>query len=262
MSTYGAALWSEALKARRSLLAWLTAFSFLLIPAAGGLFMAILKDPEGARNMGLIGTKAQLAAGTADWPALIGMLRQGTVIAGMIIVSFFTAWIFGREFSDRTLKEVLAVPTPRSRIVWAKLTLVAVWAIGLPAVAFGAGVAVGLAVDIPGWSADMVWEAFKSVVAAAALVLLLLPWVAFFAGVGHGYLPAMGWTFFSVFLAQIAAVMGWGDWFPWSVPALVSGAGGENAALIGPHSYLLVGLTGVLGVVAILIWWRRADHVR
>jgi len=262
MNGYGAALWAETLKVRRSGLAWLTSFAFLLVPAAGGLFMYILKDPEGARNMGLIGTKAQLAAGTADWASLMSMLLQGTTIGGAILLAFFTAWVFGREFSDHTLKEVLAVPTPRSRIVWAKLTVVAIWALALPAIAFGVGVLVGLIVDIPGWGADLVWRSCRSVAEAAAFGLLLLPWVAFFAGVGRGYMPAIGWTFFTVFLGQIAAVMGWGDWFPWSVPALISGAGGSHAALLGAHSYASVIVTGLAGVVATLVWWRSADQVR
>lgn len=262
MSAYGSALWIETLKVRRSGLAWITAFAFLLVPAAGGLFMFILKDPEGAKNMGLIGTKAQIAVGTADWTSLMQVLRQGTTIGGAILLAFFTAWLFGREFSDHTLKEVLAVPTSRSRIVWAKLTVVAIWALALPAIAFGVGVLVGFAVDIPGWGADLVWGSLVSTAEAAALSMLLLPWVAFFAGVGRGYMSAIGWTFFTVFMGQIAAVMGWGDWFPWSVPALISGAGGSNAALVGAHSYASVIVTGLIGAIAVLFWWRSADHVR
>lgn len=58
----------------------------------------------------------------------------------------------------------------------------------------------------------------------------LLPFAAFFASRGHGELPAIGWTFLTVALAQVAAITGWGDWFPWSVPALFSGAAGARGS--------------------------------
>jgi ABC-2 type transport system permease protein len=66
----------------------------------------------------------------------------------------------------------------------------------------------------------------------------------------------------TIVLAQIAAVLGWGDWFPWSVPALVSGMAGPKAAAVGRHSYLLVLLTFFAGLAATFIWWRSADQSR
>jgi ABC-2 type transport system permease protein len=76
MTAFRAALWAEALKARRSLVPWLAGLGFCLAPLAGGLFMWILKDPERARSMGIISVKAQIAAGVADWPTMFGFLAQ------------------------------------------------------------------------------------------------------------------------------------------------------------------------------------------
>ena len=33
----------------------------------------------------------------------------------------------------------------------------------------------------------------------------------------------MGWTIFSLVFANIVSLLGWGDWFPWAIPVLVSG---------------------------------------
>ena len=70
----------------------------------------------------------------------------------------------------------------------------------------------------------------------ACLTLALMSPVALFASIGRGYLPALGWAILTLALAQIAAATGWGDWFPWSVPALLSQAGSPRAAQIGLHS--------------------------
>jgi ABC-2 type transport system permease protein len=46
-----AALWAEALKARRSRMPLVTALGFCLAPLMGGFFMVVLKDPERARRL-------------------------------------------------------------------------------------------------------------------------------------------------------------------------------------------------------------------
>ena len=262
MSAFLSALWAEALKARRSKITPLTAGGLSILPLVGGLFMIILKDPERARALGLIGVKAQLTAGVADWPTFLGIINQGTAVGGGILFALITAWVFGREFSDHTVKELLALPTPRPAIVAAKLTLVAVWTLALALLVFALGLLVGRAVDIPGLAPGLLRTAFLSDFLAALLTVLLMPFVALAASAGRGYLPAMGWTFGSLALAQIIAVLGWGDWFPWTVPALLSGMAGPSASQVGLHSYILVVLASLVGATATFLWWSRADQAR
>lgn len=66
MNHFTSALWAEMLKMQRSRVPFFIALGFSVAPLMGGLFMIILKDPEAAKEMGLIGTKAQLTAGTAE----------------------------------------------------------------------------------------------------------------------------------------------------------------------------------------------------
>ena len=198
----------------------------------------------------------------ADWPTFLGVLTQGIAIGGAVVFALLTAWVFGREYSDHTAKELLALPTPRATIVAAKFVLIALWTLTLALLIFAAGLGIGIVVDIPGWSLDLAWTSFRSLVSVALLDFMLLPFVAFFASAGRGYLPALGWALFSVFLAQIAAVLGWGDWFPWSVPALFSGMAGPRAGDLGLHSYVSVSLAFAVGLAATFAWWRSADQVR
>lgn len=261
MNTFLAALWAEALKARRSKMSWLTAAGFSILPLIGGLFMIILKNPEQARAMGLISVKAQLTAGVADWPTFLGILMQGTAVGGGILFALITAWVFGREFSDHTAKELLALPTPRGIIVSAKFILIALWILGLTLMIYVIGLGIGTAVDLPGGSPELEWTAFWFLLLIALLTYMLMPFVALFASAGGGYLPALGWAIFTTVLAQVSAVLGWGDWVPWAVPALLSGMAGPRAGQIGLHSYVVVLLAGIAGVVATFVWWQRADQV-
>lgn len=262
MTPFLSAFWAETLKARRSKVSVLTVAGFAIVPLIDGLFMFILKDPERARAMGLISVKAQLTAGVADWPTFFQVLMLGTAIGGAILFAFITAWVFGREFSDHTVKELLALPTPRGVIIGAKFVLTALWMLGLTLMVFVIGLAVGKAVDIPGWSLELVWSSFWSLMLIALLTFMLMPFVALLASAGRGYLPPLGWASLSMALAQIAAALGWGDWFPWSVPALLSGVAGPRAEQIGMHSYILVLLAFIAGLAATFAWWRSADQAR
>ena len=262
MNNFSSALWAETLKMVRSKVPLFTALGFSMAPLTGGLFMIILKNPEGARSLGLITTKAQLLTGTADWPSFFGFLEQATAAGGMVLFSILTTWIFGREFSDHTAKELLALPTSRESIITAKFIVVLVWSIVITLLIFGMGLMVGKWVVIPGWSNALLRTSFIKVIGTAILTLPLMSFVALLASAGRGYLPAFGWTIFTLVLANLSAVLGRGDWFPWAIPGLFSGAAGSSTGLPGGHSYVILALTSILGLVATFYWWREADQSR
>jgi ABC-2 type transport system permease protein len=170
--------------------------------------------------------------------------------------------VFGREFSDRTAKDLMALPTSREAIVAAKLIVISTWAFLTCAWIYLVGLVVGALVNIPGWTDGLAWQSLLDVFVTAAMVLLLMAPVTLIASMGRGYLPPLGWTVLTIFFSQIVAATGWGDWFPWSVPALYGGVVGPRAEQLGAHSYLLVLLAGVAGLAATFWWWRNADQTR
>jgi len=256
-----AALWAEALKAYRSRVIWLSAAVVSLLPLVDGLFMVILKNPERAKEMGLIGAKAQLVAGTATWPNFFYVMMMTGIAVG-ILFAFLTAWVFGREFSDRTAKELLALPTPRGTIVAAKFVLLAVWTQALALWIFGLGLVIGHAVDIPGGSSNLQVVSFGYFMSIAFMNCLLMPCVAYVASLGRGYLPPMAWIFITLASAQLLQVMGWGEWYPWAVPALVGEIAGPKGGSLGVHSLLMVLAAFVAGLAVTFAWWRNADQTR
>ena len=262
MTNLSSALWVEFLKLRRSKIPLITALGYSIAPLIGGLFMIILKDPEAARSMGLISTKAQITIGTAEWSTMFNMLAQATAVGGGIVFAIFTAWLFGREFSDRTAKELLALPTSREVIIGAKFIVMVIWTLLLTVWCYFLGLLIGQLVDIPGWSSELLMSATIDILGAGVLVIILLPFVAFFASAGKGYLPSFGWLVLTVVMAQIAVITGWGDWFPWSVPALFSGAVGPRSEFLGVHSYVIIVLASLSGIAATFYWWRNADQTK
>ena len=262
MTNLLSAVWAEALKARRSNVPLLACIGFTLAPLMDGLFMFIMKDPERAREMGLLSTKAQLAMSTAEWSTFFSVLTQAIAIGGVIVFSIVTAWVFGREFSDHTAKELLALPVAREQIVTAKLIVVSIWVLITSIWVYLVGLVIGSLVDIPGWTNALAGSSLSDVLLTAAMTLFLMTPVAFIASMGRGYLPPLGWAVLTIFFSQIIAATGWGDWFPWSVPALFSGVVGPRHEQLGLHSYVLVFLAGAIGLALTFWWWRSADQTR
>jgi ABC-2 type transport system permease protein len=262
MKAFSAVLWTELLKVVRSKMLLGTAVGFMILPLAGGLFMLILKDPAQARAMGIINAKAQITAMTADWPSFLEMMAMGIGGMGEILFAFITAWVFGREFSDHTVKEWLALPTPRQAVVSAKFVVIAIWTLLLTLLVFLVGLGIGSMIGIPGGSFNLAWNTFWTVMLTVLLINMLMPVAAFFASLGRGYLLPLAWTILALGFANMISILGWGDWFPWGVPVLVSGMVKPNADHLGLHSYLMVLLTYVAGLVVTYTWWRSADQTR
>ena len=82
------------------------------------------------------------------------------------------------------------------------------------------------------------------------------------ASAGRGYLPPLAFVVLVLALAQIVATIGWGRYFPWSVPALCSEMAEASAEYLNSGSYVIVALTSLAGLAATFVWWRMADQTR
>jgi ABC-2 type transport system permease protein len=249
----------ESKKFFRSKIPFITMFALLMIPIVGGLFMYILKDPVNAQKMGIISAKAQLA-GSADWPSFFGLIAQAVSIGGLMAFGFVTSWIFGREFSDRTIKDLLALPILREYIVISKFIVVFIWCLLLSVLVFLLALVVGYQVDIPGYSPEILKQGALVFFICTILTLLLSAPVGFFATMGKGYLSPLGYVIFTMIIAQIIATTGYGHYVPWSIPALASGIDGSGAIAIEPISYVIVIITSLAGTIGTALWWRHGDQ--
>ena len=256
------AIWIELHKATRSRMPLFTALGFLLMPLVDAFFMIILKDPVFARQAGLISAKAQLMAGTADWPTFLQVLAQAIAVGGIFLFSLIGSWVFGREFADGTVKDLLAVPVPRWTILAAKFIVVTVWSVTLTVLIYLVALLLGAWIGLPQGSMAALWHGSVAVAVTTCMVVAVMTPVAFFAGIGRGYLLPVGVTILFVLFANVLAVAGWGSYFPWSVPALYAGATGGPEAGLEPAGYWIVLLTGVAGMVGTYLWWRLADQNR
>ena len=257
---FGQVLATEFLKLRRSKITWLSGLAFSIMPLVGGLFMWIIREPQRATQLGLLGQKARFVGATADWPSYFSLLLQTMGVGGMILVSVITAYVFGREYSDGTAKNMLALPVARHRVVLAKLAVVFTW-FGILAVLFIAeGLAVGALLGLPEFSTSLAVSSVCNILLAALVAYLLVPLVAWIATLGQGYLAPLGFTIFMLVLGMVLGATGWGKWFPWSIVPLFAGVAGPRVETLAPGSLVIVVLTFAAGIAATIAQVRYADN--
>lgn len=259
MSELSAMIWIETRKALRSRMPWFTAAGALVMPLGIAFLIFVATHAEISRKLGLVGAKANLVAyATASWPTYLDLQGQMIAAGGFFLFCLVISWVFGREFTDGTLKDMLAVPVPRGSIVLAKFIVAAAWSAALAALIFITGLVTGALMGLPQASAAALLQGSFTVAVTIGLVIAVVLPFAFFASVGRGYLLPLGLAVLALVLANLVVVLGWGEYFPWAVPGLY--AQGQDD--LSPISYAIAVLTGAAGMIGTYLWWKYADQNR
>jgi ABC-2 type transport system permease protein len=252
-------LWIESKKAIRSRMPLWTTLGSLFMPLGIAFLIFVSKNPEISRKLGLISAKADLLAYAAtDWPTYMGLSGQLIAAGGFILFVLVISWVFGREFADGTVKDMLAVPVPRAMILLAKFIVVAVWSAMLTSVILLASLLMGAVLKLPGGSTSVILHDGGIVLITAALATIVVLPFAFFASVGRGYLLPVGVAVLTLMMTNLVAIIGRGEYFPWAVPGLyVMGEGSLTAV-----SFAVAILAGLVGMIGTYLWWKYADQAR
>jgi ABC-2 type transport system permease protein len=259
MTDLSAMIWVEAHKALRSRMPLWTALGAIWMPVGLGFILFAATHPELSHSLGLISAKANLLAYAGmDWASYLALAGQLLAGGGFFFFVVAVSWIFGREFVDGTLKELLAVPVPRSSIIMAKFLVMLIWSAALSGVLFVGILVMGVLITLPGGaSAVLLAGALRLGITAGLAMLAALPF-ALLASVGRGYLAPIVVAVLTLMLTNIVALAGWGDYFPWAIPGLYA----QGTSPLPPLSYGISLLTGLAGMLATDRWWMWADQSR
>jgi ABC-2 type transport system permease protein len=259
MKNIKAALICEFMKLNRSGIFWITIVLFIFIPTMFGLMMYISQHPDLISKMGIVGTKAKLF-GENDWNGYFGILNQSIATIGLIAFGFVTSWIFGSEYTNRTMKDLLALPVSRTSIVIAKFLVTMAWCALLAIIYISVALLAGKIVGIPGWESERTAEFLHRFFSIAFLTMLLCTPVGFFAGYGRGILAPLGFVIVTLILAQFMGISGLGPYFPWAIPGVYSVGENVPGMILTKTSYIILILTFLAGFACTALWWKKADH--
>lgn len=251
---------AELLKIKYSKMIWATLIAFGLAPVMGAVFMLIIQDAEALENAGGLAVKAKAMNFEANWKSYLDILVQAVGVGGVLIFGFVASWIFGREYSEGTAKDMMALPTSRRTILNAKFMLYVLWCVVLVLSNLLAAAVLGNLIGLSDFQWGEVSGKFYDYLITTVLTVSIGTPIAFFALYGKGYLAPLGFVALTLVFAQVIAATGYGTYFPWSIPGLYSGAGGAYKSLLDMVSYGIVAMTAVLGYISTVLYWNLADH--
>ncbi|MBP7496566.1 MAG: ABC transporter permease, partial [Bacteroidales bacterium] len=235
-----ATLWVEILKVRKSQIFWGSIIFFMFITSMMGLFMFVQMHPEIAGKLGMIGNKATMMRfGLPNWNNYLILLMQVIAGVGLIGIGFVASWVFGREFSEHTLKDILALPISRTCIVYSKFIVIFIWSVILSFVFFATGLLMGLLIGLPDLSSEIVIQYASKYFTTTFLILLLSTPVAFLASYSRGYILPLGFVILTLIIANFVGMIGLGPYFPWAIPGLYGTPGLTEDLQLNIYSYII-----------------------
>jgi ABC-type transport system involved in multi-copper enzyme maturation permease subunit len=254
---------AEVLKNRHSRITWVTFIAFSLAPLFGGVFMFLMKGNGSEGLSGAFKSKAVLMSFEANWNSYLGLLSQAVGVGGVLIFGFVVSWLFGREYSDGTAKDLLSLPISRAKILNAKFSYSIIWCIALVLSNILLGLFIGFLLRLPGWNSAMFLNNIHVYFITTIMIILLNTPIAFFAVFGKGFITPLGIVAILLVLAQIIGALGFGNYFPWAVPGIYSGSGGADLkASLNIMSYLIIIMTSLIGYFSTILWWKYSDQTK
>lgn len=202
-----------------------------------------------------VGNVLSSEAGGVNWEQYLTGLLDTLAPLGLIGYTFVAAWVFGREFADRTIKDLLAKPVSRAKIVLSKFLVILAWCLLLSVYMFAVGFAVGAIMGAQGGSASFISGLFFKFLITSLLYIFVTAPTILLANVTKGYLAPLGLILIIVILSNVLASFGFAPYFPWTIPSVFQSTGSLQLS-----SILILAYTGIVGIAGTFAWWRYAEQ--
>jgi ABC-2 type transport system permease protein len=248
MKSLSACVWAELLKIRRSKITWIVLGILTIFAVFPNLFRLGIVN-------GINGETSDMF-GSDDIASYFKMSMMMMYATSSWCFGFIAAWIFGREFSDRTVKDLLAMPFARSVIVFAKSIVLVLVILAFSVCQFASFCVMGIIVPVSGgWSWQFTAGIFAQYLLSTLMITALSTPVVFLASCTRGYLGSTAVLVIVLMMTNFAGAMGIDAYYPWSIPRNFAEDG-----TIALASIVVLVFTFLAGLAASVAWWQYADQ--
>jgi len=101
----------------------------------------------------------------------------------------------------------------------------------------------GLLMHIPGWNLSVFLNFASNYFLTTIFTILLSTVVGFIVSFSKSIVAPLGFVLLMVIMAQFTALLGWGSYFPWSIPGVFTVSNSVEGMQLFPVSYLILFLT-------------------
>jgi ABC-2 type transport system permease protein len=169
--------------------------------------------------------------------------------------AFTTCWIFGREYTDKTINDLLVKPVSKLSIALSKFITIFLWNSLLTIIMFTVVVLIGVYLGLSGGTVALILNYFLVFMATSLLTMFVSTVSSFAANVTKGYLAPIGLIFLIMIIMNVVDNVGLSAYVPWTIPCLLLSDG-----VLSPISILILVITGIAGFAGTVAVWRFAEQ--
>lgn len=237
---------TEFLKLKRS--------KILFITILGALFVPFMLD---------LGITYQ----TFQDPATVFYFKDGFevmkqflfMLLGVEVFAVVTAYLFGREYNERTLKSILITPISKAKYLCGKFIMLFIWTILLVLVSYFGMIAFGLVVGLEGLTYSVFSETIINYLYNGVLLFLTITPFAFFAIWIKSMIPSM----IAGGVVTVGNMMIYGrdlaPVFPWTGSFILANGEVSNYAYSETTIALIILAVFVIGILLSYIYMCKSD---
>ncbi|MDR2376393.1 MAG: ABC transporter permease [Treponema sp.] len=184
---------------------------------------------------------------------------QALYVEGSFCFSILAAWMFGREFVQKTVTELLVFPAARSTIVFAKIIALTISVLMLSIGQFVLSWVLTLVTGMGGWALEPVMhDLARQGILTVMLLALCMP--IFFLGIcSRGYFMPVAVSIAAILYVNInGSSLPFAIDIPWSIPIVYTMR--DDLATIRPLDIVVLVSVGLGSILASLAWWLYADY--
>ncbi|WCN36388.1 ABC transporter permease [Aneurinibacillus uraniidurans] len=242
----GRLLYTELLKLKRSRM-----FLLSIMGAAVAPFMVVIST--------YIHSKTKEPTKVVLFEELFFDTHLYTVLLiGVPLYGVVTAYLFSREYTEDTLKNLLTIPVSRTSIILSKMLLLFLWIMLLTLLAWGLTLLLGMIGQFDGVSTTLIVNTLRTFIVAGVFLFLLSTPIILTTIVLKNYVPTIVLTIVITLINVMGSQSEYKGLVPWT--AAFDIANGTLLPTYPPvYSYVVILATSIIGFIATLVYFRRAD---
>jgi ABC-2 type transport system permease protein len=194
-------------------------------------------------------------AADVSWALYLADILHTFTALLVIGFAFTTCWVFGREYTDKTINDLLVKPVSKLSIAFSKFIAILLWNSLLTILMFTVVVLIGSYIGLVGGTVAFILNYFFMFMATSLLTMFVSTISSFMANAFKGYLAPIGLIFVIVLIINVVDNLGLNVYIPWTIPGLLLSDG-----VLSPISILILAITGTAGFSGTVAWWRFAEQ--
>ncbi|MCR8845175.1 ABC transporter permease [Paenibacillus sp. SC116] len=180
------------------------------------------------------------------------------MLIGTLLYGVIAAYLFSREYTEDTLKNLLTIPVSKTSLIVSKWLLLLLWIFMLTLVAWVMTLLLSFVAQFEGLSVAVIVDSLRQFFVGAFLLFLLSTPIILITMLFKNFVPTIIFTAV-VTMANLTVIdTDYQGLFPWSAVHMVVTNSTEFVYPIS-YSYAIIFATSILGLAATIVYFKRSD---